>query len=213
MDVSVEIERVLPVLQLLSANLDVPLSIDTRRAAVAQAALEAGASIVNDVSALADPEMAAAVAGARAGLVLMHMRGVPATMQKNPHYDDVASEVTRWLGERVRVATEAGVALECIVVDPGIGFGKSYEHNLELISRLAVLATLGRPVMLGPSRKAFLGHILGGAPAERRDVATAATCAIGLMNGARLFRVHDVRPVRDALQVAEAIRRSSIPAD
>ncbi|MEX2571569.1 MAG: dihydropteroate synthase [Gemmatimonadota bacterium] len=207
-----EIERVLPVLRLVRSRMDVPISIDTRRAAVARAALDAGADIVNDVSALADPEMPRVVAASGAALVLMHMRGTPATMQVDPMYGDVAAEVTAELGERLRVARDAGIEEDRIVVDPGIGFGKTQGHNLELISRLDLLTTLGRPVLLGVSRKAFLGALLGGAPASERGVATAAACVAGLFKGARVFRVHDVRIVREALQVAEAIRTAPSPA-
>ncbi len=203
-----EAERVVPILRLLRAELDVPLSIDTRRAVVAEAALEAGADIVNDVSALGDPRMAEVVAASRAGLVLMHMRGTPRTMQQDPRYDDVAAEVTRELEEALQRALEAGIAPDRIVVDPGIGFAKGFDHNLELISRLNELRQLGRPILLGVSRKAFLGALLGGAPPERRAVATAAACIAGLYAGARIFRVHDVAIVAEALTVAEAIREA-----
>jgi dihydropteroate synthase len=139
----------------------------------------------------------------------MHMRGNPQTMQDDPRYDDVSDEVTRGLALAVAKAVEAGVSPEQLVVDPGIGFGKSFEHNLELMMRLGELTELGRPIMLGASRKAFLGKILGGARPEDRDVATAAACVVGLLNGARLFRVHAVRPVRESLLVADALRRAS----
>jgi dihydropteroate synthase len=204
-----EMRRVLPVIRLLRARLDVPISIDTRRAAVARAALDEGAAVVNDVSALGDPDMAAVLAESGAGLVLMHMRGTPETMQRDPRYDDVVGEVARDLAGSLRRATRAGIGVERIVLDPGIGFGKTATHNLELIARLDSLADLGRPVLIGPSRKAFLGEILGGAPPEERAVATAAACVVALLRGARIFRVHDVRTVREALAVAEAIRVTS----
>jgi dihydropteroate synthase len=200
-----EIGRVVPVVRLLSARLGVPISIDTRRAEVARAALDAGADVVNDVSSLTDPAMARVVADAGAGLVLMHMRGTPATMQDDPVYADVAAEVAAELGDRLATATAAGIPAERIVVDPGIGFGKTYAHNLELIARLDVLTRLGRPILVGPSRKAFLGALLGGAPATGRAVATAAACTVALLKGARIFRVHDVRIVWEALRVADAI--------
>jgi len=209
-DPAEEVARVVPVVRLLRSRLEVPVSIDTRRAEVARAALDAGADIVNDVSALRDPAMARVVAESGAGLVLMHMRGTPATMQDDPVYDDVASDVARELGSRLAVAQAAGIALERVVVDPGIGFGKTYSHNLELIARLDVLARLGRPILLGPSRKAFLGALLGGAPAAERAVATAAACVVGWLNGARIFRVHDVRTVWEALRVADAIRTATV---
>jgi dihydropteroate synthase len=204
-----ELKRVIPVLRLLRSHLAVPLSIDTRRAEVASAALAEGADIVNDVSALEDPAMAGVVAGSGAGLVLMHMRGTPATMQDHAVYSDVVSEVTDELEGRLRTATSAGISADRIVVDPGIGFAKTAAHNLELIGRLTELERLGRPVLLGVSRKAFLGALLGGAPPEERVHATAAACVVGLLAGARIFRVHDIRPVRQALTVAEAIRAAS----
>jgi dihydropteroate synthase len=208
-DLETELARVLPVVRVLRSALDLPISVDTRHAEVARAALDLGVDVINDVSALRDPSMADLVAETGAGLVLMHMRGVPATMQDDPVYQDVAADVAAELDERLSYAIAQGIAPEKIVLDPGIGFGKTHAHNLELIARLSVLGRSGRPVLLGPSRKGFLGTILGGAPAEERAVATAAACAIGLMNGARIFRVHDVRVVREALAVAEAVREST----
>jgi dihydropteroate synthase len=204
-----ELRRVIPVLRLLRSRLTVPLSIDTRRAEVAAAALAEGADIVNDVSALGDPGMAEVVASTGAGLVLMHMRGTPATMQDHAVYGDVASEVTSELEGRLRLATAAGISEDRIVVDPGIGFAKTAGQNLELIGRMAELERLGRPILLGVSRKAFLGALLGGVPPGERVDATAAACVVGLLAGARIFRVHDIRPVRQALTVAEAIRAAS----
>ncbi len=204
-----EMDRVLPVLRGLRSRVEIPVSIDTRRAEVARAALREGAAVVNDVSALGDPEMAAVVAEWGAGLVLMHMKGTPQTMQVDPVYEDVAREVGDALGEAVLRATRGGVAPERVVLDPGIGFGKTLRHNLELIARLGSLTTRGRPVLLGASRKGFVGTLLGGAPPAERAVGTAAACVVGLMHGARIFRVHDVRVVREALRVAEAIRSAS----
>lgn len=206
-DEAEEISRVVPVLRALRARFDLPLSVDTRKAAVARAAIDEGADVVNDVSALGDPEMGAAVAGAGVGLVLMHMRGTPETMQSDPRYENVAGEVTAELSVALERALAAGVAAERVVVDPGIGFAKTAGHNVELIARLDRLLSLGRPILLGPSRKAFLGALLGGAPAEERAVATAAACVMGRLRGASVFRVHDVRPVREALVVADAIHR------
>ncbi len=208
-----EAERILPVLRLLKARLPVPVSVDTRRAEVARAALAEGAEVVNDVSALADPAMGEVVAEAGAGVVLMHMRGTPQTMQRDPRYDDVAGEVADELDAALTRARAAGIAVERIVLDPGIGFAKTAGHNLELIARLGELSRLGRPLLLGPSRKSFIGTVLGGIPTEERGPGTAAACVVGLLNGARLFRVHDVRMVRQALDVAEAIRRAApVPA-
>jgi dihydropteroate synthase len=204
-EVAEEIDRVLPVVERIRARSDVPISIDTRRALVANAALEAGADIVNDVSALSDRRMAEVVAASGAGLVLMHMRGTPATMQRDPRYRDVAAEVTDELGARVAEAVGSGITPERIVVDPGIGFGKTFQHNLELIASLSLLSRLGRPIMLGVSRKAFLGAIVGAAVPEERAIATAAACVMGYLNGARIFRVHDLDVVGQALRVAVAI--------
>ena len=204
-----EAARILPTLRLLRSRLAVPLSVDTRRAEVARAALAEGAEIVNDVSALADPAMGGVVAEAGAGVVLMHMRGTPETMQRDPRYADVAGEVADELAAALERARAAGIADARVVLDPGIGFAKTAEHNLELIARLGELARLGRPLLLGPSRKSFLGKILGGVPADERDAGTAAACVVGLLHGARIFRVHDVRVVRQALDVAEALRRAA----
>lgn len=207
-DAAEERARVLPVVRLLKARLSVPVSVDTRRAEVARSVLEEGAEVVNDVSALADPEMGGVVAEHGAGVVLMHMRGTPQTMQLAPRYGDVAEEVAEELAGALRRARAAGVAEERVVVDPGIGFAKTAEHNLELIARLEVLQRLGRPVLLGASRKAFIGKLLGGVPAEARGPGTAGACVAALLRGARIFRVHDVALVRQALDVAEAIRRA-----
>lgn len=209
LDAGSEMERVLPAVRLLRSELDVVISVDTRRASVAAAALLEGAHVVNDVSALGDPEMAGVVAKTRAGLVLMHMRGSPQTMQHLADYGDVVTDVISELGDRLKVADAAGIAREHVVVDPGIGFAKRAEHNLQLLARLSELRLLGRPVLVGVSRKAFLGSLLGDVPPEERVVATASACVAGLLAGARIFRVHDVRPVRQALGVAEAIREAS----
>jgi dihydropteroate synthase len=207
-----ELERVLPVVHALKAALSVPVSVDTRRAEVARRCLEAGADVVNDVSALDDPEMASVVARSGAGLVLMHMRGTPETMQSLAVYGDVAGEVASELGERLSRALEAGIDAERIALDPGVGFAKTAEQNLELIARLDVLAALGHPVLLGASRKAFIGRVLGGVPADERDAGTVGACVAGLARGARIFRVHEVRAARQALDVADAILRAGRPA-
>jgi dihydropteroate synthase len=208
-DVDTELHRVLPVLRLLRDRLAVPVSIDTRRAEVAAAALDEGAAIVNDISGLRDPEMAAVVAERGAGLVVMHMRGTPATMQAHTAYDRVVDEVVEELRAPLARADAAGIEPDHVVVDPGIGFAKTAAQNLQLIAGLSALSVLGRPVLLGVSRKAFLGSLLGDIPPRERAGATAAACVAGLFAGARIFRVHDVRPVRQALTVAEAIRAAS----
>lgn len=207
-----EIARVIPVVRALKSLTSVPISVDTRRAAVAQEAIEAGADVINDVSALGDVEMGGVVARAGVGLVLMHMRGTPQTMQQNPTYGDVTSEVRDELGGALAAARAAGIEAERIVVDPGIGFAKNREHNLRLLAQLAQLHELGQPLLLGVSRKAFIGSLLGGVEPEQRDVGTAAACVVGLLAGVRIFRVHDVATVRDAITVAEAIRAAGVSA-
>jgi dihydropteroate synthase len=198
-----ERRRVVPVVERLAAT-GAQLSVDTSKAAVAQAALEAGATFVNDVTALrADPELAAVVAQAGCDCCLMHMLGDPRTMQEDPRYDDVVSDVKAFLEERIAFATRQGIAEERILVDPGIGFGKTLEHNLILLRRLDEIAALGRPVVVGTSRKSFLGKLTG-AEVDDRLPGTIATNVLALERGATVFRVHDVAPVRDALKVAAA---------
>lgn len=205
-----EIRRVVPVIEALVRELPVPVSVDTRKAAVARAALAAGAAVVNDVSGLIhDAALGAVVAEAEAGLVLMHMRGEPADMMEHARYGDVVGEVRVELGAAVARARAAGVADAAIVVDPGLGFAKTAEHNLTLLHRLAELG-LPYPVLVGPSRKSFLGRILDVPPAERA-VGTAAACVAAYLGGACLFRVHDVAPVVQALRVAEAIALEAVP--
>jgi dihydropteroate synthase len=200
-----ELRRVIPVIAGIRArDANVRISIDTSKAVVAAAALDAGADYVNDVTALrGDPDMAALVAERRADVCLMHMVGTPRTMQAQARYDDVVADVVAFLRERVEAAVAAGVERERVEVDPGIGFGKTVEHNLELLQRLDELAVLGRPIVLGTSRKAFLGRITG-RDAAARGPATLATLVLGLERGATTFRVHDVAPARDALAVAAA---------
>jgi dihydropteroate synthase len=201
-----ELRRVLPVVEGLAARVtSAQISIDTSKATVAQAAIDVGASLVNDVSALrADPEMAAVVAGAKAECCLMHMLGEPRTMQADPRYDDVVDEVKAFLEERMTFAVAEGIAERRILLDPGIGFGKTIEHNLQLLRRLDELVALGRPVVIGTSRKSFLGRIAGHPDASERLPGTIATNVLALERGARVFRVHDVRAVSDALAVASA---------
>jgi len=200
-----ELDRVIPVIEGIRAeNGDVRVSIDTSKAAVAAAAVDAGADYVNDVTALrGDPDMAAVVAERGVDVCLMHMLGTPRTMQAEARYDDVVGDVRAFLAARVEAAVAAGIALERIEVDPGIGFAKTIAHNLELLRRLRELTELGRPIVLGTSRKSFLGRITGRETAERVP-ATLATIVIGLERGASVFRVHDVAPARDALAVAAA---------
>jgi dihydropteroate synthase len=202
-----ELRRVLQVVERLVREVGLPVSVDTRRSAVARAAVEAGAEIINDVSGLGhDPVMARAAAETGAGVVVMHMRGEPATMDSLASYGDVAGEVAAELAERRDRALAAGVAPEAIVLDPGLGFAKSPEHSLTLINRLERILELGHPVMVGPSRKRFLGRVTGREVADR-DGATAAACVAARFRGAHLFRVHEVARTREALLVAEAVLR------
>jgi dihydropteroate synthase len=200
-----ELRRVMPVIEgLIERGSGAQISIDTSKARVAARALEAGATLVNDVTALrGDPDMAAVVAGAGAECCLMHMLGEPRTMQDDPRYDDVVGDIKAFLGERMAYAVRAGIAEERIMLDPGIGFGKTIEHNLELLRRLGEFLDLGRPVVIGTSRKSFLGRLTGRAE-DDRVAATVATNVLAYERGARVFRVHDVAPVHDALILTAA---------
>jgi dihydropteroate synthase len=200
-----ELRRVLPVIETLAGDGSARVSIDTTKPAVARAALEAGAGLVNDVSAFRlDPAMAALVAESGAGCCLMHMLGEPRTMQDDPRYDDVVSEVKAFLEERLAFAVAEGIPEERVWLDPGIGFGKTVEHNLELLRRLGELVALGRPVVIGTSRKRFLGTLAGGRDEADRLPGTIATNVLALERGASVFRVHDVAQNADALAVAAA---------
>jgi dihydropteroate synthase len=200
-----ELERVAPVIEgLARRHPGAAISIDTSKAAVARAALAAGARLVNDVSALrADPQMAGLVAASGADCVLMHMQGEPRTMQLEPRYDDVVDEVKAFLAERLQFALREGVAEERVLLDPGIGFGKTAAHNLELLRRLDELTELGRPLVIGTSRKSFLGRITGAEVGERL-AGTIASNVLAYERGASVFRVHEVAPAREALAVAAA---------
>jgi dihydropteroate synthase len=199
-----ELARVGPVIEGLAGN-GTPISIDTSKLAVAEAALDAGAAMVNDVTALrAEPQIAALCAERGADLVLMHMQGTPRTMQREPAYDDVVDDVKAFLHERMEFARGEGVAEERIWLDPGIGFGKTVEHNAELLRRLRELTEIGPPLVVGTSRKTFIGKI-SGAEVDQRLGGTVASCAIAFANGARMLRVHDVREVRGGMLVAAAI--------
>jgi len=200
-----ESRRVLPVVEALAERVGVPISVDTMKADVARRALDAGAALINDVSALrADPAMVEVVAELGAPVCLMHMQGAPKTMQEDPHYDDVVDDVLRFLEERMAFALARGVAEDQLLLDPGIGFGKTVEHNLTLLRHLDRFVALGRPVVLGTSRKRFLGAILGSEPGGR-VIGTVATTVVGLLAGVHVFRVHDVKPNFEALRVALAV--------
>jgi dihydropteroate synthase len=200
-----ERRRIVPVIAALRPKTQTLLSIDTMKSEVARAALDAGADIINDVSSASlDPRLLTLAADRGAGFVLMHMKGIPKTMQADPWYDDVVAEVRAFLAEKIDIAEAYGVRRENIVLDPGIGFGKRLEDNLSLIRRLDAFAELGRPILIGISRKSFIGKILN-APPEDRLEGTIAAAVLSLVHGAHILRVHDVRAVRRAALVADAI--------
>ncbi len=201
-----ELSRVLPVIQGLRREASVPISIDTYKCAVARAALDAGADVVNDISALRfDPQMISLVVREQVPVILMHMQGTPRTMQAAPSYTDVVREVRDFLASRIYEVLDAGVSAEAVVIDPGIGFGKTVEHNLQLLRGLAILAALGQPLLVGVSRKTFIGKILDLEPDERLEGSLAATAAAAL-GGANFVRVHDVAETHKALRVVDALR-------
>jgi dihydropteroate synthase len=205
-----ELARVLPVIEGLKARTSVPLSVDTTKAAVAREALKAGAHLINDISGFRfDPELPRVVAEAGAACCLMHIQGTPATMQQAPHYEDLVDEVLAFLDEAVARAEGAGIARGRILLDPGIGFGKTFDHNLFLLRRLAELRVLGLPLLVGTSRKGFLGKLTGGKPAAERLAATlGSVAALAALGTADVVRVHDVAEARDALAVADALRQA-----
>jgi dihydropteroate synthase len=209
-----EMERVLPVVEVLASKAVVAVSIDTSKAAVARAALEAGAQIVNDVAAgRFDPDVLSVAAERGAPVVLMHMRGEPRTMQQNPSYTDVVGEVAAFLDERAEAAITAGVPRDKIIIDPGFGFGKTREHNLTLLARLREFRCLGFPVLAGTSRKSFIGATLGDLPVDERLEGTAATVALAVANGASIVRVHDVREMRRVASMVEAVKAAVATGD
>ena len=198
-----EIDRILPVIRMLAPRTSVPISIDTVKPEVAEAALQAGAVIVNDISGLrADPGLAGVAAAHGASMVLMHMQGTPRTMQSAPAYEDVTAEIGAYLEESVSRARSAGV--EQVIVDPGIGFGKLLAHNLEIFRSLRFLEALGCPVLIGPSRKSFIGAITGRGP-DDRTFGTAAAVAVSILHGANIVRVHDVGAMKQVAQVVDAV--------
>lgn len=201
-----ELRRVLPVVRALAADAAVPVSIDTTKPEVADECLRMGARIVNDIGGLRNPEMIAVTARHKAAAVIMHMRGTPKSMQLDPVYDDVVGEVRKFLRERAAAARQAGI--EDLAIDPGLGFGKSAGHNFEILRRLEELTSLGLPVLVGPSRKSFLGALPGQETTSRRLEGTLAAVVIAALKGACVVRVHDVLPCRRALQLADAIRAS-----
>lgn len=200
-----ELARVIPVIRRLAARVRVPVSIDTSKAEVARQAIDAGAVMVNDVTALqGDPQMAAVVARANVPVVLMHMRGTPQTMQRRPRYRDVVQDVRAFLRDAIRRAERAGISPGRILIDPGLGFGKTVEHNLALLHHLDALARLGKPVVIGPSRKSFIGRVLN-VEVEERLAGTLACIAFAIQHGASMVRVHDVKPVKQLLTMWDAL--------
>lgn len=201
-----EMSRVLPVIEKLASN-NVLISVDTYKPEVARAALDAGAHIVNDITGLADPAMVKLVTKRKCPVVMMHIKGTPETMQQEAVYEDVTSEVMAYFRERIALAVEAGIAREMLIIDPGIGFAKTTEHNMEIIRNLGDLKSLGLPILIGTSRKRFIGQALGDLPANERVEGTAATVALSIANGANIVRVHDVKEMSRVARMTDAIVR------
>ncbi|MBU4346585.1 MAG: dihydropteroate synthase [Candidatus Omnitrophica bacterium] len=201
-----ELQRTIPAVKALSKKIKVPISIDTHKPEVARQALDNGALMVNDITGLNNTEMLRIVAQYKAAVVIMHMKGNPRTMQDNPVYKSLIDEIIEYLDKAIVRAVEAGIDRNKIIVDPGIGFGKTAGHNLEILNRLSELKVLGRPLLVGASRKSFIGKILDSGPQER-IFGTVSACVLAVKNGANLLRVHDVKPVSEAIKVAEAIIR------
>lgn len=201
-----ELSRVIPVVKMLSKRINIPISIDTRRSKVAEKAVNAGAGIVNDVSALRyDPQMAHVVASLGADLIMMHMKGCPKDMQKAPRYKNLIGEIKESLKESLKIAGKAGIRKEKIIVDPGIGFGKTVKHNLAILKNLAEFKTLGQPICIGTSRKSFIAKALGLSQNDTALYGTLATCVVAIMNGANILRVHDVKEAVDAARMTDKI--------
>jgi dihydropteroate synthase len=200
-----ELRRVLPVVEALAKQVRVPLSVDTSKAEVARCCLQAGAHILNDVTALSDPDMAAVVHSAGAGIVLMHMQGTPATMQDRPTYVDVVGDIGQFLETRLQLCRQIGIAAAKVAIDPGIGFGKTDAHNLEILARLAEFQKVGRPVCLGVSRKGFIGRLRRQTAPERLYGSLAVVCHAVVRGAAQIVRVHDVAPTVEALEMLAAI--------
>jgi dihydropteroate synthase len=202
-----ELRRVIPVIEGLSAKVDIPISIDTYKSSIAEEAIEAGAQMINDISALHfDPKMADVTAKYDVPIVLMHIKGTPEVMQLDVHYDCLLTEIMEYLEESIEIAEGAGVDARQVIIDPGIGFGKTVEDNLRIIGHLAELKSLGKPIMLGVSRKSFIGKILD-ADVDLRIEGTLASISAAIMNGAHILRVHDVGPARKATRIVDAISR------
>lgn len=206
-----EIGRTVPVIETIAKKITCPISIDTYRAEVATRALDAGASIVNDISGMRfDPLMPEVVSSHKVPVVIMHMQGTPKIMQTNPNYGALIPEILGFFRERLEFATTSGIREDLIAIDPGIGFGKTFEHNLSLLNNLPEFTKLGRPIVVGPSRKAFLGRLLDGAAPGERIEGTAAAVAISIMKGADIVRVHDVKEIARVARIADAIKRETM---
>lgn len=204
-----EIRRVVPVIKALAGKIKIPISIDTYKASVAEEAVAAGASIINDISGLRfDRRMPKLAARYKVPVVIMHIKGTPRNMQRNPEYRALIPEITDYLCEGIEIARDAGVSDDMIIIDPGIGFGKTVEHNLEIIKRLDDFTGFEKPILLGHSRKSFIGKILNDVPVTERLEGTAAAAAVGIFNGANIIRVHDVREMVRAARIADAIKKS-----
>lgn len=203
-----EIRRTIPVIEAISKKVNIPVSIDTYKSEVARRAIEAGASMVNDISGLRfDPEMAGVVAAYNVPVIIMHIKGKPKDMQEKPFYEALIPEIMDYLRVSIRIAIDSGIAEDKIIIDPGIGFGKTFEHNLKIINNLKEFTSLGMPVAIGVSRKAFIGKILGDLSPHQRLEGTAAAVAISIFNGANIVRVHDVKEMARVAKVADAIKR------
>ena len=202
-----ELSRVIPVIRALAERVEAPISIDTYKPEVARAALDAGASVINDITGLADPDIRALAAERKVPAVIMHMKGTPRTMQENPVYEDLISDIMQFLRERAGEAVAAGLPEEFLIVDPGIGFGKTVEHNLEIIRKLGDFKSLGLPILIGTSRKAFIGKVLGGLSPTERLEGTAAAVALSIANGANIVRVHDVKEMVRVARMTDAVIR------
>ena len=206
-----EIRRTIPVIEALSGKINVPISIDTYKADVARRALDAGASLVNDISGMRfDPEMPKVAAQYDVPVVIMHIRGTPKYMQSNPSYEALIPEIMDYFRVGIRLALRFGIKEDRLIIDPGIGFGKTFEHNLEIINNLEEFTLLEKPVLIGPSRKAFIGRVLGNAPADERVEGTSAAVAVSIIKGANIIRVHDVKEMSKVAKVADAIKRQRI---
>lgn len=206
-----ELRRTIPVIEALAKNIPIPISIDTYKSDVAVRALEAGAAIVNDISGMRfDPEMPKVISRFKSPVVIMHIKGTPKKMQVNPTYKALIPEIMDYFRAGIRLAAQSGIPDNMIILDPGIGFGKTYEHNLEIINDLEQFSLLGKPLLIGPSRKAFLGKILGDLPAHERLEGTAAAVAISIIKGAHIVRVHDVKEMARVAKVADAIKRQRV---